>query len=110
MPQGTAGFELVRSLAVWGDKIIDNVFIRPAHFLGPNATHMPDAVLKLLRAKPKHSPSHAIAVRNPTTPGSRTRLVEGKLCCGKYATSVPASLLACTDASQTEPIANGTTC
>ena len=59
---------------------------------------MPEAVLKLLRAKPKHSPSHAIAVRNPTTPGKRTRLVEGKLCCGKYATSVPASLLACTSA------------
>ena len=38
--QGVGGFELVRSLAVWGDKIIDNVFVRPAHFLGANATRI----------------------------------------------------------------------
>jgi hypothetical protein len=100
----TAGFELVRSLSVWGAKIIDNVFINAKHFLGPAAAAMPPAVLRLLRAdKPRHSPSHSVALRDQTIQHGAwetTKLVDGKLCCGPYATTVPRSLLVCTNESE----------
>ena len=79
-----AGFELVRSLAVWTYNIFDNVFLRAEHFLAPNATRMPEAVGALLRAQRRNAPQ-----------GANRKLLRGRVGCEKYTVEAPLTTLWC---------------
>jgi hypothetical protein len=54
-----AGFELVRTLPVWDNKIVDNVYVRVEHFLGAltASTRLPDALFALLATLPMRVPA-----------------------------------------------------
>lgn len=77
-----AGFELVRSLRVWEDKILDNVFVNLRHFGTPGAdAREPGAALvaeaaSFLGSLPRNVPF-----------GANTRLLDGKHAGGRYRVS-----------------------
>lgn len=96
-----AGFELVRALPVWNDKILDNVYLRAEHFLrarlstsllprsgaGPlNATsvELPVAMTRMLAALPRNRPQ-----------GANMRLEHGRHCCAPYVVPLALSMSAC---------------
>lgn len=94
------GFELVRSLPVWGEHIIDNVFLRLAHFVPPiqlpggggepgspgaNWTYqVPQATADLLMEMPRNVPR-----------GANRMVVRGKHCCAPYVVRPARSMLQC---------------
>jgi FkbM family methyltransferase len=95
-----AGFELVRSLAVWGYQLIDNVFLRAEHFLGgglghgegalttatsvPRRVQIPRSVSVLLKSLPRNIPV-----------GANRKLLPGIHCCTPYTVKLPLSMLSC---------------
>ena len=106
-----AGFELVRSLAVWHEKIIDNVFIRAEHFLFapddliaettiiPKLSNVtiPTAVYNLLASLPRERPK-----------GANRALLHGRHCCVPYTTKMPLSMAQCSGPDKGKPILAGT--
>ena len=106
-----AGFELVRSLAVWHEKIIDNVFIRAEHFLFapddliaettiiPKLSNVtiPTAVYNLLASLPRERPK-----------GANRALLHGRHCCVPYTTKMPLSMAQCSGPDKGKPVLAGT--
>ena len=104
MPMPMPCMLYVMCTAVWGEKIIDNVFLRAEHFLQQPSTRleMPAAVGELLRSLPRRVPT-----------GANRRLLKGRICCAKYRVDEPHSLMRCApklerDGSNSHLHANGT--
>ena len=99
---GDANFELVRSLPVWHEKIIDNVFVRAEHFLKPvrvssltgnDTIEVPPAMGEMLQALPRNVPA-----------GANRRLLHGKYCCAPYTVAEPYSMSACAASEALGPV------
>ena len=79
------GFELLRTLKVWEDKIVDNVFLNPAHFgLGRSAA-LPARVLSFLTSQPRNVPY-----------GANLKLLPGRVAGPPYVVAEPTTQGLCT--------------
>jgi hypothetical protein len=87
------GFELVRTLKVWLDRIVDNVFLRAEHFGHTN--DLPPAALELLEERTLRKGALAYSPRWANLHRRRGRLRGAR----RYVVDAPELLWRCTNSS-----------